>query len=99
MAGGKTAHYDGKGARQISAEAIAEANPDIIIATDFGYDQMGSMDKFIKGVPGVSLTNAAKNKLIVRFEEHDLVYFGPRTSENIIKLMNLLHPQPIATPK
>lgn len=92
LAGGKTTKYDAKGARQISAEAVAEANPDIIIATDFGFDQMGSMDKFINGVPGVSLTNAGKNKRIVRFEEHDLVYFGPRTGENIIKLMNLIHP-------
>lgn len=92
LAGGKTAHYDAKGARQISAEAVATANPDIIIATDFGFDQMGSMDKFIEGVPGVSLTNAAKTKRIYRFEEHDLVYFGPRTGENIIKLLNLIHP-------
>jgi iron complex transport system substrate-binding protein len=92
LAGGKTTHYDAKGARQISAEAVATANPDIIIATDFGYDQMGSMEKFITDVPGVSLTNAAKNKRIVRFEEHDLIYFGPRTGENIIKLMQLLHP-------
>lgn len=92
LAGGKTAIYDAKGARQISAEAIAVANPDIIIATDFGYDQMGSMDKFIEGVPGVALTNAGKNKRIVRFEEHDLVYFGPRSGENILKLMKLLHP-------
>jgi iron complex transport system substrate-binding protein len=93
LAGGKAAKYDAKGARQISAEAIAEANPDIIIATDFGYDQMGSMDKFASGVPGVSLTNAAKNKRIYRFEEHDLVYFGPRTGENIIKLMDFIHPK------
>jgi len=93
LAGGKTAHYDAKGARQISAEAIAEANPDIIIATDFGFDQMGSMEKFATGVPGVSLTNAAKNKRIYRFEEHDLVYFGPRTGENIIKLMDFIHPK------
>jgi len=92
LAGGKVAKYDAKGARQISAEAIATANPDIIIATDFGYDQMGSMDKFIEGVPGVSLTNAGKNKKIVRFEEHDLVYFGPRSGENIIKLIDLIHP-------
>lgn len=99
LAGGKTAVYDAKGARQISAEAVAEANPDIIIATDFGYDQMGSMDKFISGVPGVSLTNAAKNKRIIRFEEHDLVYFGPRTGENIIKLMNLIHPADSAAKK
>lgn len=92
MAAGKTAHYDAKGARQISAEAVAAANPDIIIATDFGFDQMGSMDKFISQVPGVSLTNAAKNKRIYRFEEHDLIYFGPRTGENILKLFNLIHP-------
>jgi iron complex transport system substrate-binding protein len=92
LAGGKTASYDAKGARQISAEAVAAANPDIIIATDFGYDQMGSMDKFISGVPGVSLTNAAKNKRIYRFEEHDLVYFGPRTGENIKKMLDLIHP-------
>lgn len=93
LAGGKTAHYDAKGARQISAEAIAESNPDIIIATDYGFDQMGSMEKFATGVPGVSLTNAAKNKRIYRFEEHDLIYFGPRTGENIIRMMDLIHPK------
>jgi iron complex transport system substrate-binding protein len=92
LAGGKTVKYDAKGARQISAEAVATSNPDIIIATDFGFDQMGSMEKFITDVPGVSLTNAGKNKRIVRFEEHDLIYFGPRTGENIIKLIKLLHP-------
>jgi iron complex transport system substrate-binding protein len=91
LSGGKTAAYDAKGARQISAEAIAAANPDIIIATDYGYDQMGSMEKFIETVPGVALTNAGKNKRIVRFEEHDLVYFGPRSGDNIIKLIDLLH--------
>src|SRR4030095_12126431 len=97
--GDKMAHYDAKGARQISAEAIAEANPDLIIATDFGFDQMGSMEKFATGVPGVSLTNAAKNKRIYRFEEHDLVYFGPRTGENIVRLMNLIHPKSNVTAK
>ena len=93
LAGGRTASYDAKGARQISAEAVAAANPDIIIATDFGFDQMGSMEKFITGVPGVSLTNAARNKRIYRFEEHDLIYFGPRTGANIRHLFQLLHPE------
>jgi iron complex transport system substrate-binding protein len=91
LAGCTAALYNGKGAREMSAEAVALANPDIIIATDFGYDRMGSMDKFISSVPGVSLTNAGKNKRIVRFEEHDLVYFGPRTGDNVIKLIKLLH--------
>ena len=91
LAGGETAIYDAKGAKQLSAEAIAAANPDVIIATDFGFDQMGSMEKFIAGVPGVALTNAGKNKSIIRFEEHDLVYFGPRSGANILSLMKQLH--------
>jgi iron complex transport system substrate-binding protein len=91
MAGGKTAVYNEKGARQISAEAVAVSNPDIIIATDYGFDKMGSAEKF-KEIPGVALTNAAKNNRIYRFEEHDLLYFGPRTAANILKLMDLIHP-------
>lgn len=98
LAGCTPAMYDGKGAREMSPEAVALANPDIIIATDFGFDRMGSMDKFIASVPGVALTNAGKNKRIVRFEEHDIVYFGPRSGANIIQLIKLLH-QASATTK
>jgi len=57
------------------------------------------MDKFIASVPGVALTNAGKNKRIVRFEEHDIVYFGPRSGENIIQLIHLLHPPDSAAKK
>ena len=97
LAGGKVAQYDAKGAKQISAEAIAIANPDIIVATDFGFDRMGSMDKFITEIPGVALTNAGKNKRIIRFEEHDMVYFGPRTGENVLQLMKMIYPENAAT--
>ena len=90
-AGGKPSKYDAKGAKQISAEAVALSNPDIIIATDFGFDKMGSVENF-KTIPGVALTNAAKNNRIYRFEEHDLVYFGPRSPDNILKLMQFIHP-------
>jgi iron complex transport system substrate-binding protein len=93
LAGATPALYNGKGAREMSPEAVALANPDVIIATDYGYDKMGSMDKFIASVPGVALTNAGKNKRIVRFEEHDLVYFGPRSGDNIIQLIKDLHPK------
>jgi iron complex transport system substrate-binding protein len=99
LAGATPALYDGKGSREMSAEAVAMANPDVIIATDFGFDRMGSMDKFITDVPGVSLTNAGKNKRIVRFEEHDLIYFGPRSGDNIIKLISLLYPGSSVTSK
>jgi iron complex transport system substrate-binding protein len=92
LAGGKPALYDGKGAKQLSAEAIAAANPDIIIATNFGFDKMGGTADQFKQVPGVALTHAAKKNRIYRFEEHDLVYFGPRTPQNVLTLRNLIHP-------
>ena len=74
----------------LSAEVIAQLQPQVIIATDFGFDRLGSVDKF-KELPGLGLSPAAKDNRIYRFEEHDLIYLGPRTGENILKLMGLIH--------
>ncbi|WP_153798298.1 heme/hemin ABC transporter substrate-binding protein [Foetidibacter luteolus] len=92
-AGGKMAisSSDAKSMRQISAELVAASDPDIIILTDFGYDRLGTKDK-IKELPGVASTKAFKNNRIYRFEENDLVYLGPRTGENVLKLQQLIHP-------
>jgi iron complex transport system substrate-binding protein len=74
----------------LSAEVIAKLQPQVIIATDFGFDRLGGIDKF-KELPGIGLSPAAKDNRIYRFEEHDLIYLGPRTGENILKLMELIH--------
>jgi iron complex transport system substrate-binding protein len=76
--------------KNLSAEVIAAAQPDVILATDFGYDLQGSLEKF-KKLPGIALSPAAKNNRIYRIEEHDLVYLGPRTGENVLKIMQLVH--------
>jgi iron complex transport system substrate-binding protein len=76
--------------RMLSAEVVAKFQPQIIIATDFGFDRLGGLDKF-KELPGIALSPAAKDNHIYRFEEHDLLYLGPRTGENILKLMELIH--------
>jgi len=76
--------------RDLSAEVIAKSQPDVILATDFGYDLQGSLDKF-KKLPGIALSPAAKNNRIYRIEEHDLVYLGPRTGENVMRIMKLVH--------
>lgn len=89
-AGGKMAVEDEKGMRQLSAEIVAASDPDVILLTDFGYDRLGSTEK-VKELPGVSATKAAKNNRIYRVEEHDLVYLGPRTGENVIMLQQLIH--------
>ena len=89
MAGGVNA-ADSSGFRLLSAESIADSKPDVILATDFGFDQQGSVEKFVE-LPGIGLTPAAKNGKIYRVEEHDMVYFGPRTGEIIQMLMELIH--------
>jgi iron complex transport system substrate-binding protein len=90
MAGGINA-ADTSSFRDLSPEIIAREQPDVILATDFGWDRMGgSIEKF-KELPGISLTPAAKNGKIFRIEEHDLVYFGPRSGENILNMAKLIH--------
>ena len=89
LAGGINA-ADTSGFKLLSAESIADSRPDVILATDFGFDQQGSVEKFIQ-LPGIGLTPAAKNGKIYRIEEHDMVYFGPRTGEIVQMIMDLIH--------
>jgi len=90
-AGGQMA-VDAKGMqRMASPELIAQANPDIILVTDFGYDRLGGPVDEIKALPGVATSNAAKNNRIYRIEENQLMYFGPRTGENMEKVAAIIH--------
>lgn len=91
-AGGKITVTDEKGMKQLSPEAIAAADPDVILLTDFGYDKLGSIEK-IKELPGLAKTKAANNNRIYRVEEHDMVYLGPRTGKNVLALQKLIHDQ------
>src|ERR1044071_6385453 len=90
LAGGQMA-VENKGMQRMeSPEIVAQANPDVILLTDFGYDRLGSMDQ-IKALPGVATSNAAKNGRIYRIEENVLNYFGPRSGENIKKVAAVIH--------
>ncbi|MBX2943084.1 MAG: ABC transporter substrate-binding protein [Cyclobacteriaceae bacterium] len=90
MAGGTIPIPGDKGMMQLSAEVIAKSDPDVILLTDYGYDRLGSPEQ-IKSLPGVAGTRAAANNRIYRVEEHDMVYFGPRTGEVILMLQELIH--------
>ena len=90
-AGGQMA-IDSQGMqRMTSPEILAQANPDIILVTDFGYDRLGDPMPEIKALPGVATSNAAKNNRIYRIEENLLMYFGPRSGENIEKVAEIIH--------
>jgi iron complex transport system substrate-binding protein len=90
-AGGEMAINAGRMQRMESPEIVAQANPDVILVTDYGFDRLGGAVDEIKALPGVSTSNAAKNNRIYRIEENRLMYFGPRTGENIEKVAAVIH--------
>lgn len=90
-AGGEMAVASNGMQRMTSPEMIAQANPDIILVTDYGYDHAGGTIDGIKQLPGVAETDAAKNDRIYRIEENQLNYLGPRTGENIAKVAAIIH--------
>jgi len=77
--------------RMASPEIVAQANPDVVLMTEFGYDRLNGSKDQILALPGVATSNAAKNGRIYRVEEHDLMYFGPSTGEGLARLVTLIH--------
>lgn len=89
-AGGVNAVDSLGGMTRLTPELIARAAPDVIIATEVGFDRFGSAEKFAE-LPGVSLTPAGENGRIYRIEEAELIYYGPRTPNTVKKLHEMLH--------
>ena len=92
-AGGEMAINSGRMQRMESPEIVAQANPDVILVTDYGFDRAGGDLEQIKALPGVATSNAAKNNRIYRIEENQLMYFGPRSGENVEKVAAVIHQQ------
>jgi iron complex transport system substrate-binding protein len=90
-AGGVNAIDSVGGMTRLSPELIAKARPDVIVATDVGFDRVGAAG--FAALPGVSLTPAAKNNRIYRIDEGEIIYFGPRTPATITKLAAMFHPE------
>ena len=91
LAGGQMAVENRGMQRMESPEIIAQANPDVVLVTDYGYDRLGGSVDQIKALPGVATSNAARNNRIYRIEENVLNYFGPRSGENIEKVGAIIH--------
>jgi iron complex transport system substrate-binding protein len=89
-AGGVNALDSAGGMLRLTPELIARAAPDVIIATDIGFDRMGGVEKFA-ALPGVALTPAGRNKRIYRVDESEVMYFGPRTPASLRGITARLH--------
>jgi iron complex transport system substrate-binding protein len=88
-AGGVNAIDSIGGMTRLTPELIARAAPDVILATDVGFDRVGSVERFA-ALPGVALTPAAKTRRIYRVDESEIMYFGPRTPAAVERIAALV---------
>ncbi len=66
--------------KPLTPEALATLNPEFIVTTEDSLTQMGGISGLLH-MPGVSLTQAGKNKRVVSMDALLILGFGPRTIE------------------
>lgn len=89
IAGGENAVTEFEDFKPLTPESLIQGNPDVILMFDSGLQSAGGIDAVLK-VPGVSQTNAGKNKKIISMDGGLISNFGPRTGEAALQLNKLL---------
>ena len=69
----------------MTAESLANLNPDVIIIMTKGLESVGGVSGLLK-LPGVAQTRAGKNQAIIDVDDSLLLSFGPRTPSLVIAL-------------
>ena len=82
LAGGKNAVSGFDDFKPYTTESLVAANPDVILMFDFGFKSLGGAESILK-MPGVSITNAGKNKRIVEMDGNLLTGFSVRLPQAI----------------
>ncbi len=79
--------------QQISAEALLEAAPDVLILSTTGLDSVGGLDGLLS-IPGIAQTPAGQNRRVLTFEDQYLFGAGPRYGQLLLELIESIHHQP-----
>jgi iron complex transport system substrate-binding protein len=62
----------------LTAESLANLNPDILLVMTKGLESVGGIDGLIK-LPGIAQTEAGKRKAIIDVDDSLMLSFGPRS--------------------
>ena len=89
LAGGQNAVSEFEDFKPLTPEAVVKANPDVLFFFSSGLQGAGGNEGALK-MPGVSQTNAGKNKKIIAMDGGLVSGFGPRLGEAAVGLNKLL---------
>jgi iron complex transport system substrate-binding protein len=90
LAGAINAVDQYSGYKALTEEAIIAAAPDVILMMDRGGDH-NATDEELLNHPAIRLTEAGKNRAIIRLEGSYLLGFGPRTASAVGELVDALY--------
>jgi len=87
----------------VTAEAIAAAQPDVIIVPGSGVGSLGGMQGLLE-IPGVAQTPAGEQGRILVYDDLEFLGMTPRTGKMLQELVEALHPElvdatPVASPE
>jgi iron complex transport system substrate-binding protein len=96
LAGAENALAGIDGFKPLTAEAVVEAEPDVILMLTRGLDSVGGVEGVLEQ-PGIELTPAGENRRIVAMDDLLMLGFGPRLGIAVRTLTEQLHPELEAT--
>lgn len=67
------------GMRPMTAEALVDADPDLILMMTKGLESVGGVDGLLERIPAVAETRAGQNRRIVDMSDYEILSFGPRS--------------------
>lgn len=85
LAGGQNAVSGFKDFKPLTAEALVQANPDVILLFSSGMQSLGGPTGLLD-VQGVNQTNAGKAKRFITMDGELLTGFGPRLGQAVAEL-------------
>jgi len=80
------------GYQPMTAEALAAAQPDVLILLTAGLESVGGIEGLLE-IPGIAQTPAGQDEHILDFDDLYLIGLGPRTGQALHDLVLGLHPE------
>ncbi|GAA3669216.1 heme/hemin ABC transporter substrate-binding protein [Microbacterium marinilacus] len=80
-----------QGMRPMTAEALVDAAPDVILMMTKGLESVDGVDGLLETVPAIAETPAGQHRRIVDMSDYEVLSFGPRTAAVIEALARAIY--------
>jgi len=80
-----------QGMRPMTAEALVNADPDLILMMSKGLESVEGVDGLLERIPAVAETSAGKHRRIVDMSDTQILSFGPRSADVVEALAKAIY--------